>query len=270
MSFMFLQNNPGYTFLNPLQSAYLFRRQTGRDGAAIIKVGASYQSGDKSCRSASWEIISGGRKAPSFKWTEGVLIQDRRRDKRCWLDPAWGVWTIASLRYSTDFLKSMALPTMSAESLSTGLRQDEAPASTTSILLVFNNRLLLFISDKMSSVWMPDWTIRHSSGGALCQSSVSSAYLLKLRSWSQITPGRGWEYSEREKQVTEQNIGVLHTQRKGLGTDTMPPTVPNCLRLQTKDANHWKAAPQIPIKFKSIHVYVHIGSPILVQSCGLL
>ena len=145
MSLMFLQNNPCYTFLNPLQSAYLFRRQTGQDGVAIIKVEGSYQSGDKSCRSVSWEILSGGRKAPSFKWTEGVLIQDKRRDKRCWLDPAWEVWTIASLRYSTGFLKSMALPTMSAESLSTGLRQDEAPAPATSILLVFNNILLLFI-----------------------------------------------------------------------------------------------------------------------------
>ena len=76
--------------------------------------------------------------------------------------------------YLTDVLKVILLPPMSAESLSTSLRRDEALRAIISVLSVFNMSLLLLIYEKLLSVyiWMPVWTELNSPGGALCDSSV--------------------------------------------------------------------------------------------------
>ena len=82
--------------------------------------------------------------------------------------------------YLTDVLKVILLPPMSAESLSTSLRRDEVTTAITSVLSAFSMSLLLFVHDKTSSVhvWMPGWTERNSSGGALCIISIVKVSLM--------------------------------------------------------------------------------------------
>ena len=110
------------------------RRQAGQDWVAVIKAGG-YQSGDKSCRSA---------------FLQGVLIQEKRRDKRCW---KWSCMerdrSNLTPRYITDVLKGILLPPISAESV----YQSETRWSGDSYYFCFVTSvmsLLLFIHEKTS------------------------------------------------------------------------------------------------------------------------
>ena len=82
-------------------------------------------------------------------------------------------------RYLTDVLKGTLFLPMFAHSLSTDSRQDAEPTGIISVLSVFNLSLLLFTQSRTSSihVWIQDWKEKNWSGGALLDSSVSSAYL---------------------------------------------------------------------------------------------
>ena len=75
-------------------------------------------------------------------------------------------------------------------------------------------------------VQMPDLPEQNSSGGAFCESCVSSAYFWKSHPWSEIVSDRGWE----------QNQTVGYSIHKGLGADTVPSTKPNCGILHTQGA----------------------------------
>ena len=130
-------------------------------------------------------------------WMQGIVIWEKRHDRHCLFGPAWTVWSILTTGYFTEVLEGILLPPMFAELQSTRLRRDEVPTAITSVLSVFNMSLLLFIHDKTSPihVWMPVCTEKNSSGGALWESSVSSAYLWKSQPWAEITSDRGWEYN---------------------------------------------------------------------------
>ena len=121
--------------------------------------------------------------------------------------------------------EGILLPPMFAELQSTQLRWDEMPIAIISVLSVFNMSLLLFIHNKMSSihVWMPVSTEQSSSGGALCESSVSSAYLWKSQPWAEMTSNRGWEYNMNKTGLRTEPRGTPYT--RGLEADTMPSTI---------------------------------------------
>ena len=108
-----------------------------------------------------------------------AIRRSSRKDARqmcCCTDNVLSRWTP---RYLTDVLKGTLFPPMFAHSLSTDSRQDAEPTGITSVLPVFNSSLLLFIQSRTSSihVWIQDWTEKNWSGGALLDSSMSSAYL---------------------------------------------------------------------------------------------
>ena len=107
------------------------------------------------------------------------------------------VRSILTPRYFTAFLKTMSLPPMLADSQFTSLRFEDVPTGITSVLSVLSFNLLLFIQRRTSSIhdWILDCADKNSWGGALFESSVSSAYLWKLQSCERMTSDRGWEYS---------------------------------------------------------------------------
>ena len=74
-------------------------------------------------------------------------------------------------------------------------------------------------------VQMPDLPEQNSSGGAFCESCVSSAYFWKSHPWSEIV-------SDREDGNKTELWDTPNT--SGLGADTVPSTKPNCGILHTQ------------------------------------